>query len=539
MILGSWLIVLLLCIPFNVLAQAKIDSVTVKADSLIMNNEARLDSIHRKADRTLNKIQNVDEKINLGDSIDPGIARYNQKLDSLKRKLVFRMDSLDRVGQPTEKYKYILDSLNRLISVKQIDNTNERITNLQNKMTELLNKASDGINGKLALMNKEGGGETGIPGSVNISGVSQVNLNGLNLPGTPMPDVINGSLPDPLGKMGLPSTVMGDMEINDPLTDMGGLPDQKLGKMGELAELDRAKGSVGKISEVSEQLKGVGDEIRDIRDGGLGSIELAPKSVEEQLTKTEQVQEIQKEMSGVEEMKELAEKGNDPEALKEMAKMEVAEKAIDHFAGKGEQLQNAMQRISTAKQKYSSIKSIKELQKRPPNPMKGKPLIERIVPGLVLQIQNSGHWLIDFNPVAGYQLGGKVNAGLGWNYRLSLGKHFKTFTEEYIHGPRVFSEFKFGNGFALRVDIERMNTVVPPLGFNGITSEGTRQWVWSAFGGMKKEYKFFKNIQGNFQFLYNFYDDHDNSPYADRLVVRTGFEFPQKRKGGKDKNKPK
>ncbi len=46
----------------------------------------------------------------------------------------------------------------------------------------------------------------------------------------------------------------------------------------------------------------------------------------------------------------------------------------------------------------------------------------------------------------------------------------------------------------------------------------------------EEEYKFSKNIRGNFQTLYNVYDDHDNSRYADKLIVRIGFEFRMKKK---------
>lgn len=57
-----------------------------------------------------------------------------------------------------------------------------------------------------------------------------------------------------------------------------------------------------------------------------------------------------------------------------------------------------------------------------------------------------------------------------------------------------------------------------------------RVWVWSVFVGIKKEYTLSKKIRGNFQTLYNVYDDHANSPYADKLVVRLGFEWPRKNK---------
>ena len=51
------------------------------------------------------------------------------------------------------------------------------------------------------------------------------------------------------------------------------------------------------------------------------------------------------------------------------------------------------------------------------------------------------------------------------------------------------------------------------------------------FLGIKKDYKFSKYIQGNVQMMYNFTDRfYKTSPYADRINVRIGFEFPMKKK---------
>ncbi|PZR16221.1 MAG: hypothetical protein DI539_17865 [Flavobacterium psychrophilum] len=93
-----------------------------------------------------------------------------------------------------------------------------------------------------------------------------------------------------------------------------------------------------------------------------------------------------------------------------------------------------------------------------------------------------------------------------------------------IYGPRVFADFKIGKGFSVRTDIEKMNTYVPTLTAAGYsTDKEYRAWVWSAFMGLKKEYKFTKRIKGNAQFLYNLYDDHNSSPYAEKLAVRMGL----------------
>ena len=87
-------------------------------------------------------------------------------------------------------------------------------------------------------------------------------------------------------------------------------------------------------------------------------------------------------------------------------------------------------------------------------------------------------------------------------------------------------------GIALRGEVESMNTFVPPLiTSNTAADPNNRQWVWGMFGGIKKEYQLSKTIRGNIQMMYNFHDRfYKTSPYADRLNVRMGFEFPMKKK---------
>ncbi len=538
------------------MAQTEADSVQQSLDGKVAQNEARLDSTRTKLDKlstsvngprdsvqsltteALENVQALSQKVtNLSDTLSPDINLSSSKLDSINTRLSFKIDSLKQIGQPTQKYTRMLDSLQQRGPFKQLNNVQQKVAGVQQKIMAPADKVGGAINEKLTLMNKEGGSEANIPGQVGVPGINTPGVNTPGMPGVGIPNMPGGDMENPLGGS-LPSgTIEGIDGVTDPLKDIGSVPQKEIGELGNIDELNKAKEGLGKVGQVGDQVKGYGEEVKSVKEGGIGNMEQAPKALEGKVEELEQVQGIQKEMGGADEMKGIMENGNDPEAMKKLATEEVKEKAIDHFAGKSEQLRGAMQRVSSLKQKYSSVKSIKDIKKNPPNPMNGKPLVERLVPGLVLQIQASDHWLIDFNPVLGYRVGGKVNAGAGWNYRWSVGSRFKTFHEERIYGPRVYGEWKFGKGFALRADIEKMNTFVPPLGFVGTATEGGRQWVWSAFVGLKKEYKFMKNVNGNFQFFYNLYDDHDNSPYADRLVVRTGFEFPQRKKPKKRKAK--
>lgn len=75
------------------------------------------------------------------------------------------------------------------------------------------------------------------------------------------------------------------------------------------------------------------------------------------------------------ELKDMAGKMQDPNALKDQA----VQQAVNHFAGKEEQLQKAMETMAKYKQKYGSLESLSDIPKRRPNEMRDKPLRERLL----------------------------------------------------------------------------------------------------------------------------------------------------------------
>ena len=75
-----------------------------------------------------------------------------------------------------------------------------------------------------------------------------------------------------------------------------------------------------------------------------------------------------------------------------------------------------------------------------------------------------------------------------------------------------------------------MNTKVPPSTFTPSLDPSRREWVWGAFLGLKKEYRFLKNVKGTAMVMTRLFNPDHKSPYADVLNVRFGFEFPMKKK---------
>ena len=242
--------------------------------------------------------------------------------------------------------------------------------------------------------------------------------------------------------------------------------------------------------------------------------------------------EVKDQAQVLDEYKGIAEKMQNPDSLKALAEQEIKQVAVDHFAGKEQQLKEAMETMAKYKAKYPNLNSISEITKRPPNEMRGKPLIERIVPGIGLQIQKKGDDLtVDFNPYAGYRFTGRITAGIGWNQRIAYNVDRTNFNPHArIYGPRTFGEFKLWKGFSPCAELEVMNTNVPPLTRTPSLIRRKREWVWGAFVGMKKEYKFLKNVKGTALVMMRIFNPDRKSPYADVVNARFGFEFPMKKK---------
>jgi hypothetical protein len=168
---------------------------------------------------------------------------------------------------------------------------------------------------------------------------------------------------------------------------------------------------------------------------------------------------------------------------------------------------------------------------QPANEMHGKPLIERIVPGVTFQVSNVNNRATTFlNPWIGYKLTDHFTAGAGWNGSLGF-RHFHFFGRRRVSGPRLFLDYKMRRGFSVRAEVEWMKTYTPPNQPAGTTT--THPLECGAFAGLKKEFRVFKNIRGNVQVVYNVYRLFVRQPvniYGDPLALRIGFEFPMKKK---------
>jgi len=425
----------------------------------------------------------------------------NNKSDSLAFGGRSKMDSVS-LSLQENKITSKIDSLN-VLREKSLTNLNKELQSLKNKTTEKLNelKLPGEMNDKISEVQSKIG-DLKIP-------ESDLTLPSLNTGQNSMGSLKNFTVESPA------------LNLNSPAVDVG-----------KVAPLSNVPGEIGGASELIGKAGGYGEDIQKIAQGNLSELQELPNTAEEKAIELAGVEGMDKQTQALDQYKDQAAQMQNPDSLKQFAVQEVRQYAINHFAGKEEQLQQAMETVSKYKTKYSSVNGMADLTKRPPNEMRGKPLMERIVPGLAIQLQKrGGELLVDFNPYAGYRFTRRLTAGAGWNQRVAYNTNKNYFNADArIYGPRIFGEFKLWKGFSPRAECEVMNTMVPTLPRAPSLDPGTREWVWGAFVGMKKEYKFIRSVKGTALIMVRLYNPEHKSPYGDVLNVRFGFEFPMKKK---------
>jgi hypothetical protein len=536
-LLKGMLFLTLTCVASHLLAQAKVPSF----------NET--DSLKNKLNSYLSngKIDSLKSVLSgRGDGIKPIIQTPQQKVDhvnseitNIQSRLTSNIDSLSSLPKPDKKLIGKLDSIrtsldslrydlavsikgktNDLTNIKALDEVNEEVNAIQGKISAVQDK----VNEKLEALSSNGG---------NIGKLNIPSVNG-SFSNPQVPQVTIDALPrlDQAGVAGLDDY---DFSIPD-VTNKVKLSDASLDINGQLAGksdvLDGLKHKTGALSSISKDAGTYTQDAKEIANGNVANVEKLPADLERNVSGRTELNELKANQAELEAMKKKW--NSDPEVAKEMLLRKAKEQTPNYFAGHEQELKTAMQQLTELKQKQKDAEGLVDLIKmRSRTTMKGRPLIERVLPGLGIQFQSKGNQWFDFNPYAGYRWTTRWTTGIGWNDRLSANfKKWETYKTERISGPRSYVEFKLKENFHLKAEAEFMKTT----SMSSATGELDSHWIWSYFAGIKKSFTFSPEATGNVQVLYNLYDPFHTSPYASRVNIRMGFEFPLRKVRARNKH---
>ncbi len=469
-----------------------------QTDTLQLSTINKIDSVTNRSQQRIDSLQQRIAKLtDLRSGTDSSKALQNLK--SKRQALQYKADSLNRLGQLSALVQKSLDSLNNLKPIKTLDSLNQEIAALQQKIQDPINKIEKGINDKVQSFNKVTDNQFKIDKAPSAAKLPETSLS------TPTMDGTAVKVPDVNRQV---QEVKSQVQVPD--------------------ELKQAQEQLSKVGDLSSKVDSYQNEVQQIKEGGLKNSTAVDKLAEDKISEIKEVGALQEEL-GKANMPTAMDEEAAKKMLKEQVKEEVMKVAKDHFAGKQEALTAAMQKMSDLKLKYESLDSL-NVPKRRANPMKAKPFVERLVPGLSFQVQKSQHWLIDINPSLAYRMTDRWSAGLGWNQRLGYGKRVVYQEQESMYGPRLFTEFRWNKGISFRLEGESLFGIPVPSFANAKSMEDESRWINTAFVGIKKDYRIVNRLKGTLFVLYLIYDDELSSPYANKLNTRFGFEYTFKSK---------
>ena len=491
------------------------------------------------------------------------------KLDQIENTIKHtshKIDSLQSLKLPTEKYKRKLDSLsNQLKSKIALRNKSDSISGIvKSKMTTEQKRADSVqhvISEKIAKLQKKIDQKLSFRDSLAIgndpTGVSKLTSNPLTGIDSQLPQ-IKGALPEiNLGKstevmkdVSLPKTnlptiekpkVPGQVtEVQNKIDELQNLPKEKLNNIGIGDDITKVKTQLQQVSDVSKKAEEYKTDLKEISEGNLEKTKAIPQELEKQALKIDEVKEIQVQGQKVETTKNMLQEYqtmmasmNDKKSLEDNAKNLAKGQLKDPFAGQEEKLKSGIAQLDKLKKKYKSIPDSRYLPKHVPNEMKGKPFRERIIPGMTFQIYKASDVAIDFSPYISYKLSGRFRSGVGATFRESLSKDKPFLKKDGVYGYRVMNDFRWFGNFYLHTEGEWLHFTEAAIAkYTFPADKDLGEWRFRLNAGMFRTYKISNRLDGQMQILYNVLD-LTHFPQTKNTSFRFGVEYKMKGKKAK------
>jgi hypothetical protein len=434
--------------------------------------------------------------------------------------------------------KFTSDSLSvvaKLDSVRSMNLTGDFIQIKLNSITQKKDSLLNEVRSKQQDLLKKTRGQldewrTKVKDKLKINSV--LNVDGADVPHTSLPDV-NALIPDnQITNLSFNNVNVPELDIPQiPVFDMGAM--ENINLSADLVSLNESYSL-----EDFNRFGGIQDRVSDVTRNysNISVVATNPsQTLEQSFTQIKEVKEVTVQLQQVEEFKqnELMQKADmlkDPESMKAELKKEVVQRAVNHFVGKEQVLQQAMDNVAKYKKKFESLNNLEDVKHLRKNSMRGRPFAERFVTGIAFQFVRNDDLFLDFNPYAGYRITERFAAGIGWNQRIRYsGKKYQFTSLSVIYGPRLFSELKIWKGFSSRFEVEWMNTTIRNMINSVVVDPEDHAWVCTPLMGIKKEQEIFKSLKGTILLMFNLYNPLHKSPYEDLIYSRIGFEFALKK----------
>jgi hypothetical protein len=443
---------------------------------------------HSKVDSTLTSV--ADSTKRLATSID---AKSKTITDSISRILNIPQQAVNRIEA---KINSPIDSVINKLEEREMkldDNLNKVEKDVDRKANEVQDKAAnrvDNVTGK-------------VDGAVTTATDGNLKSNTGKLPGSmEIPKAVDQALPNiKLDHVKLPNveTALPKLEIKTP--DLN----EAKSKITNAVDIDTkpaddVKAKFGKVESTLDEAKKYEKEIVNIKENGLKDAEQLPKEIEKRVGQLDEVKALNAENQKLLQYQDVVSKYKDKKLLQQemLRKSKVlANEKLNKFAPV---VQQAQATIGKAKKINPLVQSFKDITKKRPNEIKGKPFRQRFSPGISLQTYKGSKVTFDVTAVAAYRLSGRLTSGLGYSYKVSVSdKNPNLIGSEGIKGYRFFTDFKIHKSIFVHGDVDALSLDrihQPSLWETKPTT------VYGSYFGLGKYYMVSKRVKGAVMALY-------------------------------------
>ncbi len=297
-------------------------------------------------------------------------------------------------------------------------------------------------------------------------------------------------------------------------------------------ETKEIRQDVKEVQAIERQASSYKKQIDQIKKDSAANAKKLEKMLEDQAQGRKEIKALKDKQLEEEKLKKLQQQYLDqvsqyknPQKLEAEIKQNASKIANSDLLKNDKVLQGAQKEMAVAKKKYGEFQSIKNLPKRPLNPMSQLPMRERIYPGVFVQAWNGKYFSLDVAPQVYYKVTTRFDVGTGFVYRFNYDfKKSSTVSNRDLYGFKLLSNFKIYKTFYFRVEGERIHWQQPVAPNSDVTYPN---WSNALLGGIGKEFSISKKIQGNTLVLYNALDKY-NSPYSSKVLFRIGLNFSLK-----------
>lgn len=452
-------------------------------------------------------------------ALEDRASAFDTRLDSATIRLNLTIDSLKNMNLPADKFADRLDSAYRSFQVKVLSLLPGKETIDEGQRRKLAHVDSL-INAKTASLDSLRGHVRMKDMGTLDNWTKKFNPNLPEISTIPQISPVTASIPrldSNLGKL------KGEVVETIPAVPQAFNIDAN-------EKIPEVEGTTA-ISSISEEVKGVseyGDGAEELTNGAekIKEGDVVEKAIESRVgnvTEVKAIKEVDKEVDAMgEQLEETKKTASDKEALRERAKKEF----VDHLAGKEDIVKKDMEDIGKVQLKYRNVPDSRFLPKRIPNEMKGKPIVERLIPGFSLQIFNGNDFSVDFAPFVGYRFSGRLSAGLSGYRRIAyIGKDDAVKTLD-SYGIRFYNNFQIIKGISTHVEVERYKpentgSIIQPM--------DKEQWDTKINLGLFQRYNIGKRVYGHFLIMYDLMQ-FKQFPNSTGSSIRFGFDYQIKKR---------